>query len=44
MNKLVGITLGAATAYGIVRFLEMQNVSDKTNIIFLFEIIETVNQ
>ena len=32
MNKWVGITLGAATAYGIVRYLQMQNVSDQTNI------------
>jgi hypothetical protein len=31
MNKLVSITLGAAAAYGIVRYLQMQNVSNQTS-------------
>jgi hypothetical protein len=43
MNKLVGITLGAATAYGIVRFLQMQNVSDKTNITLVNPRVHDVN-
>jgi len=43
MNKLVGITLGAASAYCIVRFLQMQNVSDKTNIILVNPRVHDVN-
>jgi hypothetical protein len=43
MNKWVGITLGAAAAYGIVRFLQMQNVSDKTNITLVEPRIHDVN-
>jgi hypothetical protein len=31
MNKLIGITLGAAAVYGIVRLLKMQNVGDQTS-------------
>jgi hypothetical protein len=43
MNKWVGITLGAAAAYGIVRFLQMQNVSDKTNITLVEPRIHDIN-
>jgi|GEM_PF-2196878 len=43
MNKWVGITLGAATAYGIVRYLQMQNVSDKTNITLVEPRIHDIN-
>ena len=43
MNKWVGITLGAAAAYGIVRFLQVQNVSDKTNITLVDPRIHDVN-
>ena len=43
MNKWVGITLGAAAAYGIVRFLQMQNVSDQTNITLVEPRIHDVN-
>jgi hypothetical protein len=43
MNKWVGITLGAAAAYGIVRYLQMQNVSDKTNITLVEPRIHDIN-
>jgi hypothetical protein len=43
MNKLVGITLGAAATYGIVRYLQMQNVSDKTNITLVEPRIHDIN-
>jgi hypothetical protein len=43
MNKWVGITLGAATAYGIFRYLEMQNVSDQTNITLVNPRVHTIN-
>ena len=43
MNKWVGITMGAAAAYGIVRYLQMQNVSDKTNITLVEPRIHDIN-
>ena len=43
MNKLIGITLGAAAVYGIVRLLKMQNVSDQTNITLVDPRIHDVN-
>ena len=43
MNKLIGITLGAAAVYGIVRLLKMQNVSNQTNISLVNPRVHTVN-
>jgi hypothetical protein len=43
MNKLVGITLGAAAVYGIVRLLKMQNVSDQTNISLVNPRVHSIN-
>jgi hypothetical protein len=43
MNKLIGITLGAAAVYGIVRLLKMQNVGDQTNITLVNPRVHTVN-
>ena len=43
MNKLVGITLGAAAIYGIVRLLKMQNVSDQTTILLVNPRVHTIN-
>jgi hypothetical protein len=43
MNKLIGITLGAAAVYGIVRLLKMQNVGDQTNITLVNPRVHSVN-
>ena len=43
MNKLVGITLGAAAVYGIVRLLKMQNVGDQTNITLVNPRVHSIN-
>ncbi len=43
MNKLIGITLGAAAIYGMVRLLKMQNVSDQTNILMVNPRVHAIN-
>jgi hypothetical protein len=43
MNKLVGITLGAAAVYGMIRLLRMQNVGDQTNITMVNPRVHAVN-
>jgi len=43
MNKLIGITLGAAAVYGIVRLLKMQNVGDQTNITLVNPRVHSIN-
>jgi hypothetical protein len=43
MNKLVGITLGAAAVYGMIRLLRMQNVGDHTNITMVNPRVHAVN-
>jgi hypothetical protein len=43
MNKLVGITLGAAAVYGIIRLLKMQNVGDQTNITLVNPRVHSIN-
>ncbi len=43
MNKLIGITLGAAAVYGMVRLLKMQNVGDQTNILMVNPRIHAIN-
>jgi len=43
MNKLIGITLGAAAVYGVVRLLKMQNVGDQTNITLVNPRVHSIN-
>jgi hypothetical protein len=43
MNKFVGITLGTAAVYGIVRLLKMENVGDKTNITLVNPRVHSIN-
>jgi hypothetical protein len=43
MNKLIGMTLGAAAVYGIVRLLKMQNVGDQTNITLVNPRVHSIN-
>jgi hypothetical protein len=43
MNKLLGITLGAAAIYGMIRLLRMQNVGDQTNITMVNPRVHAVN-
>jgi len=43
MNKLIGITLGAAAVYGIIRLLKMQNLGDQTNITLVNPRVHSIN-